>query len=774
LNAPTLQVQFDPSIAKFGTARTQKRLEDDRLLIGKGLYSDDRVLPDQAWLVVLRSPHAHAVLKGIDLEEAKKATGVIAAWSMADLRADGVKHIPYPPLFKRADGSPMTSPLRTPLAEDKVYYVGHPVAAIVAETRQQAQDAVELIGVEYEDLPAVVDPRTAIEPGAPQIWPGAPGNVAAETRYGDAAATAAAFGKAAHVVEIELHNHRLNALALEPRCAIGVHEEGRTTLYTQNQTPTGARDLLGAVFGGKPQDYRVINGDIGGGFGMKTGLTPEDALVCHAARKLGRPVKWRGERSEEFLAAHMARDQHYRGALALDKDGMILALRMQSLGNIGAVPVGSSAIIPLAMVAKVVTSVYRVPVVDYHVKAVLTNTMATGAYRGAGRPEGNYLMERLMEKAARQTGIDRVELRRRNLLRPADLPYRTHVGEVYDSGNFEKIMEGALRAGDWTGFEQRKQQSKQRGKLRGRGLSVYLEWTGALPTETVDIEVAADGTVTVFSGTQAMGQGLETTYTQLVTEVLGVDFKKIKIIQGDTDRANGVGSVGSRSAFVGGSAVAAAGRKMILEAKNLAAEALEAAPADIEYHDGRFRIAGTDRGISLGELAERQPKKLVRVSATETPSTPSWPNGAQVCEVEIDPDTGVVQVASLASCDDIGRIINHAIVEGQIHGGVAQGLGQALCEQVLYDAQSGQLLTGSLMDYAAPRADQMPPLRVEFDESIPSQTNLLGVKGCGELGTIGSVPAVVHAVLDALHERGVQHLEMPLTAEKVWRALHGS
>jgi carbon-monoxide dehydrogenase large subunit len=774
LNAPTLQVQFDPSIAKFGTARTQKRLEDDRLLIGKGLYSDDRVLPDQAWLVVLRSPHAHAVLKGIDLEEAKKATGVIAAWSMADLRADGVKHIPYPPLFKRADGSPMTSPLRTPLAEDKVYYVGHPVAAIVAETRQQAQDAVELIGVEYEDLPAVVDPRTAIEPGAPQIWPGAPGNVAAETRYGDAAATAAAFGKAAHVVEIELHNHRLNALALEPRCAIGVHEEGRTTLYTQNQTPTGARDLLGAVFGGKPQDYRVINGDIGGGFGMKTGLAPEDALVCHAARKLGRPVKWRGERSEEFLAAHMARDQHYRGALALDKDGMILALRMQSLGNIGAVPVGSSAIIPLAMVAKVVTSVYRVPVVDYHVKAVLTNTMATGAYRGAGRPEGNYLMERLMEKAARQTGIDRVELRRRNLLRPADLPYRTHVGEVYDSGNFEKIMEGALRAGDWTGFEQRKQQSKQRGKLRGRGLSVYLEWTGALPTETVDIEVAADGTVTVFSGTQAMGQGLETTYTQLVTEVLGVDFKKIKIIQGDTDRANGVGSVGSRSAFVGGSAVAAAGRKMILEAKNLAAEALEAAPADIEYHDGRFRIAGTDRGISLGELAERQPKKLVRVSATETPSTPSWPNGAQVCEVEIDPDTGVVQVASLASCDDIGRIINHAIVEGQIHGGVAQGLGQALCEQVLYDAQSGQLLTGSLMDYAAPRADQMPPLRVEFDESIPSQTNLLGVKGCGELGTIGSVPAVVHAVLDALHERGVQHLEMPLTAEKVWRALHGS
>ncbi|HEX6690153.1 MAG TPA: xanthine dehydrogenase family protein molybdopterin-binding subunit [Burkholderiales bacterium] len=771
MSAPSLQVQFDPSIARFGASRSQKRLEDDRLLVGKGLYSDDRVFPNQCWLVVLRSPHAHARITSISLDEAKTSPGVVAAWSMADLKADGVKHIPYPPLFKRADGSPMASPLRTPLAEDKAYYVGHPVAAIVAETRQQAQDAVDLVAVEYEDLPAVVDPRQAVEPGAPQIWPAATGNVAAETRYGNAEATAAAFAKAAHVVEVDLHNHRLNALALEPRCSIGVHEGGRTTLYTQNQTPTGARDLLGATFGGKPQDYRVINGDIGGGFGMKTGLTPEDALVCYAAKKLGRPVKWRGDRAEEFLAAHMARDQHYRGALALDKDGMILALRMQSLGNIGSVPVGSSAIIPLAMVAKVVTSVYRVPVVDYHVRAVLTNTMATGAYRGAGRPEGNYLMERLMEKAARQTGIDRIELRRRNLLRADELPYKTHVGEVYDVGNFARMLDSALAAADWKGFDERKKQSQQRGKLRGRGLSVYLEWTGALPTETVDIEVAADGTVTVFSGTQAMGQGLETTYAQLAAEIFGIEVGKIRIVQGDTDKANGVGSVGSRSAFVGGSAVAAAGRKVIQESKKLAAEAFEAAAADIEFRDGRFGIAGTDRSISLGELAARQPARVVRVSATETPSTPSWPNGAQVCEIEIDPDTGVVEVVSLASCDDIGRIINHAIVEGQIHGGVAQGLGQALLEQVTYDPQSGQLLTGSLMDYAAPRADQMPALRAGFDESIPSKTNLLGVKGVGELGTIGSVPAVVHAVLDALHDRGVVHLEMPLTAEKVWRAL---
>src|SRR3954470_9032697 len=438
MSAPTLQVQFDPSIARFGASRSQKRLEDDRLLVGKGLYSDDRVFANQAFLVVLRSPYAHAVIKEIALEEAKKAPGVVAAWSMADLRADGVKHIPYPPLFKQANGSPMASPLRTPLAEDKVYYVGHPVAAIVAETRQQAQDAADAVLVEYEDLPAVVDPRRAVEPGAPQIWPAAGGNIAAEARYGNAEATAAAFAKAAQVVEVELHNHRLNALALEPRCAIGVHEGGRTTLYTQNQTPTGAPDWLGAVFGGKPQDFRVVNGDIGGGFGMKTGLTPEDALVCYAAKKLGRPVKWRGERSEEFLAAHMARDQHYRAALALDAQGMILGLRMQSLGNIGATPVGSSAIIPLAMVAKVVTSVYRVPVIDYRIKGVLTNTMATGAYRGAGRPEGNYLIERLIEEAGREMKLDPAEIRRRNFLRPEDFPYKTHVGELYDAGEFGK------------------------------------------------------------------------------------------------------------------------------------------------------------------------------------------------------------------------------------------------------------------------------------------------------------------------------------------------
>jgi carbon-monoxide dehydrogenase large subunit len=770
VSAVPLQVQFDPASARFGASRSQKRLEDDRLLLGKGLFSDDREFPGVTWLVLVRSPHAHAKLLSIDLNEVRSAPGVLATWSMADLRGDGVKHIPFPPLFKRADGSPMAAPPRTPLAEDKVCYAGQPVVAVVAESRQEAQDAADLVLIEYEDLPCVVDPRKAIEPGAPLLWEAASGNIAAEAAYGNRGDVEKAFSEAAHVCEIELHNQRLNAMAMEPRCAIGVHEAGRTALYTQNQTPTAARDLLGAVFGTKAADFRVVNGDIGGGFGMKTGLTPEDALVCYAARKLGRPVKWRADRGEEFLAAHMARDQHYKAALALDRDGRILALRMEMLANIGAVPVGSSAMIPLALVAKVATSAYRVPAVDYRIKGVLTNTMATGAYRGAGRPEGNYLIERLVEKAAREMGIDCVELRRRNLLRPEELPYKTHVGETYDSGEFERMMEGALRAADWNGFSERRKTSLAAGKLRGRGVSVYLEWTGALPTETVDIEIDANGMVTVFSGTQAMGQGLETTYTQLVTELFGVGSDKVKIVQGDTDRANGVGSVGSRSAFVGGSAVVAAGRKVIVQFKELAAEALEAARADIEFRDGRLRIAGTDRSISLAELAARQPARLIRASATETPSTPSWPNGAQVAEVEIDRETGEVSLERLASCDDIGRIINHAIVEGQIHGGMAQGAGQALWEGVRYDADSGQLVSGSLMDYCVPRADQLPPLRAHFDESVPCKTNLLGVKGCGELGTIGAVPAVVHAVLDALD---LAHLEMPLTAEKVWCALHG-
>ncbi len=768
-----LQVQFDPAAARFGASRSQKRIEDDRLLVGKGLYSDDRDLPGQAWMVVLRSPHAHARIAGIDAAQARKAPGVLAVYTGADLKAEGLGHIPFPPLFKRPDGAPMGAPLRTLLADGVAFYTGHPVAAVVAQTRVQAQDAAELVAVDYEELPAVVHPAKAIEAGAPQICMEAPGNISAQIRYGDDAAVAQAMAQAAHVTEIELHNQRVAAMPLEPRCALAEFAGGRWTLYTQTQQPTGTREGLAAVFKTKPEQFRVVVGDIGGGFGMKTGLYPEDALVCHAARKLARPVKWRGERSEDFLAAHMGRDQHFRAWLALDAAGKVLALKMEMLGNFGSVPVGSTAMIPLWVGPKVLTSVYHVPAVDYFIRGVLTNTMATGAYRGAGRPEANFLMERLLDKAAREMKLDPAEIRRRNFISPAAFPYKTHLGDTYDAGEFEKILESVLKLSDWKNFSERKEQSQKHGKLRGRGLASYLEWTGALPTETVDIEVSADGTVTVFSGTMAMGQGLETSYTQLVAEVLGVSFERIKIIQGDTDRANGVGSVGSRSAFVGGSAVVTAGRKVIERGKDLAAEALEAATPDIEYRGGRFAITGTDRSIGLAQLAQKQPQKLIRVSATQTPSAPSWPNGAQVIEVEIDPETGVVELSRITSVDDIGRIINRAIVEGQVQGGIAQGAGQALWEQVSYDPESGQLLTGSLMDYCVPRADQFPPMTNEFDESVPCKTNLLGVKGVGELGTIGATPAVVHAVLDALAGHGVRHLEMPLTPERVWRALHG-
>ncbi len=765
------ETQFDPASARFGASRSQKRLEDERLLVGKGLYSDDRDLPGQAWLVVLRSPHAHARIAGIDAAAARKAPGVVAVYTAAELKADGVGAIPNPPLFKRPDGAPMGAPPRTPLADGVAYYAGQPVAAVVANTRSQAMDAAELVAIEYEELPCVVHPARAIEAGAPQIWAEAPGNISAQVRYGDAAAVAKAMAGAAHVTELALHNQRVAAMPLEPRAALAQFSGERWTLYTQTQQPTGTRDSLAAVFKAKPEQFRVVVGDIGGGFGMKTGLYPEDALACYAAKKLARPVKWRGDRSEDFLAAHMGRDQHFHAWLALDAAGKILALKMEMLGNFGSVPVGSTAMIPLWVGPKVLTSVYHVPAVDYLIRGVLTNTMATGAYRGAGRPEANFLMERLLDRAARELKLDPAEIRRRNFIAPAAFPYKTHLGDTYDVGEFARILDKLLALSDWKGFAKRKESSRQNGKLRGRGLASYLEWTGALPTETVDIEVDAEGTVTVFSGTMAMGQGLETSYTQLVAEVLGLDFSKIKIIQGDTDRANGVGSVGSRSAFVGGSAVVAAGHKVVARGKELAAEALEAAAPDIEYRNGRFSIGGTDRAIGLAELADRQPEKRIRVSATQTPSAPSWPNGAQAIEVEIDPDTGVVELAKITSVDDIGRIINRTIVEGQVQGGVAQGAGQALWEQVAYDPESGQLLTGSLMDYCVPRADQFPPMANDFDESVPCTTNLLGVKGVGELGTIGATPAAVHAVLDALAERGVTDIDMPCTPERVWRAL---
>lgn len=767
-----LPQQFDPASARFGASRSQKRIEDDRLLRGQGLFSDDRRFPGEAALVVVRSPHAHAHIKAVDSTAARAAEGVLAVWTLQDLKDEGIGFIPVPMMFKRADGTPMAVPPRYPLAEGKVFYVGQPVVAVVAVTRAQAQDAAEQVLVEYEALPAVVDPRRAIAPDAPQLWAEAEGNIAAEARLGDTKAADEGFERAAHVVEIELHNQRVIANAIEPRCAIGVAEGERVVLYTQNQTPTGARQLLADVFKRKPEDFRVVIGDIGGGFGMKTGLAQEDVLVCHAARKLGRPVRWRAERSEDFLGAHMGRDQHFKAQLALDSDGTFLALRMQSLANVGAPTVGSSLFIPLLVGPRVQTSLYQIPAIDFHIRAVLTNTVATGAYRGAGRPEANYLMERLVQKAAAQTGMDAIELRRRNFIPSGAFPYRTPAGQVYDSGEFEKILNQVLEKADWAGYPARRQESLSRGRLRGRGLACYIEWTGAVPTETITIRVEAEGRVSVFTGTQAMGQGTETSFAQLAAEQLQIEIAQVRIVQGDTDQATGQGSVGSRSAFVGGTALVSAGRQVLAEGKILAAQALEAAVDDVEYARGRFHVAGTDRSLGLFELARRQDDGALKVVATETTGGASWPNGAQVCEVEIDPDTGAVTVARHTSVDDIGRIINHMIVTGQVHGGIAQGVGQALMEHAVYDPESGQLLTGSYADYVMPRADDLVSMDVGFDESVPCRTNLLGVKGVGEIGTIGAVPATVHAVLDALGDSGIQHLEMPLSPERIWRAIN--
>jgi carbon-monoxide dehydrogenase large subunit len=763
-----------PAPPRFGASDSQKRLEDDRLLRGTGLFNDDRRFENEAVLVFVRSPHAHARIVSIDAEAARAMPGVIAVYTHADLAKAGLRPIPHMPGFKRPDGTDMNVPPRAGLADGVARYVGKAVAAVVAETRLQAMDAAEAVMVEYEPLPAVTDVHAAMQSDAPQLWPGAPGNIGAYARYGDATGTDAAFAKAAHVTRLTMHNQRLVANPIEPRAAIANVEDGRLVLYTPSQTPSGTRqNLTEGVFGIGLKDARVVVGDIGGGFGLKVGLSPEEVVACLAARALGRPVRWRAERSEDFLAAHQGRAQSFDAALALDADGKILAMRMQLLAEFGAEPMGQTTFIPIILSPKVATTVYHVPVVDYEIKGVLLNTATIGAYRGAGRPETNYLMERLIELAAYETGVDPVEIRRRNLIPNDAFPYRTHMNDVYDVGAFDRVLDGVVKASDWHGFESRRAAAKAKGRLRGRGLSMYLEWTGALLTETVDIRVDADGTVTAYSGTMAMGQGLQTSYTQLLSEVLEIPVERIRIVQGDTDVANGAGSVGSRSAFVGGSAVLAAGRKVVDEGKPLAADALEAAPQDIEYQAGRFVVAGTDRAIALAELAAKQPARQLRFSATENPSAPSWPNGAQVIEVEIDPETGVVSIDRITSVDDIGRIINRMIVEGQVQGGIAQGAGQALMEHAIYDPESGQLVTGSFMDYGMPRADDFPAsMSNDFIEDVPCRTNLLGAKGVGELGTIGAPMAIVHAVLDALRDRGVKHLEMPLTPEKVWRALN--
>jgi carbon-monoxide dehydrogenase large subunit len=765
---------------KFGIGQAVTRIEDDRLLTGRGCYADDLDLPGALHLVLVRSPHPHARLKSIEAEPLRQADGVVAVYTGADLAAADVAPFPTSPGFKQADGSPMSTPPYPPLAIDTVRYVGQPVVAIVAHSRAQAEAAAAQAWIDYEPLPATVDIAQAIQPGAAEVWPGAPGNIAAFARLGDAAQCEAAFARATHMTRVRVTNQRLAPVTLEPRAGAAVFDadSGRLTLHASSQNPAGFQKALAGALKMAPATIRVVVRDVGGGFGMKTLLQPEDVLAAFAAKTLGQPVRWRVTRLEDFQAGSHGRDQLGEAELALDADHRILALRVRLTGNLGAYAHGGGAVIHLALTAKVITSVYQVPVIDLESRALLTHTNVISAYRGAGRPEAIYLIERLMDQAATELKIDPAELRRRNLIAPSMLPYKTAVGETYDSGDFPRILEQALAAADWAGFEQRKRDSQSRGKLRGRAVSTFLEWTGVVHQEQVRLQVEGDGPnagkVRVFTAMQAMGQGIETSYVQILADTLQIDPARIEIVQGDSDEAQGIGSMGSRSLYIGGSAMFTASNEAIEQGRQLAAGALEAPAADLVYANGRFAVEGTDLGINLFDIAARQPEHRIVINTLQKVGGPSWPNGCHVCEVEVDPETGAAQIVRYTTVDDVGRVINPLIVAGQIHGGIAQAVGQALLEAVHYDRDSGQLMTGSFMDYALPRADDLPEITTITDESQPCKINPLGAKGVGELGTVGATPTVINALLDALRPLGVTDIDMPATAERVWRAIRSA
>jgi carbon-monoxide dehydrogenase large subunit len=766
--------------ARFGSGQAVQRIEDDGLLRGEGKYTDDVAMPKQTWLAFVRSPHAHATINSIDTADAKAMDGVVAIFTGQDLIDAGVK--PLPPAgagFKRADGSDGISPDRTILATDRVRYVGDSVAIVVGETRQIATDAAEAVMVDYDELPVLPSLEAALASDAATIVKDAPDNICAEMKHGDADASDAAFKEAAHVVSLDLFNQRLAPTSIEPRSVLAyVGDDGRLTVRMSTQMPTGVRTALAdQIFGVEHDQIRVVVGDVGGGFGMKTGIYPEDCAVAFAAKQVNRPVRWIADRGEDLLSAVHGRDVTTTAALALDKEGKILSYRIRSDANVGAYANPTGVAIQVMIGPWVATSIYDVPVIDFHFRAILTNQAPTAAYRGAGRPEAIYITERLMDEAARQLKIAPEEIRIRNLVKSEQMPYQNAMAQTYDTGEFEKIVRAGLKLGDWDGFSAREKQSESDGKLRGRGMASFLEWTGGnVFEERVTVNVAADGVVEIMTALMPMGQGINTSFAQLVVDTFGIPIEKIRVKHGDTDLANGFGSAGSRSIFAGGSAVRVAAERTIEKAKELAADALECSAADIEYDQANFKVAGTDRSIGLFELAAKQADQQIEMDSTSSTDGSTWPNGCHVCEVEIDKATGEVQVAAYANVNDVGKVINPLIVTGQLEGGAVQGIGQALFEQVVYDDESGQLQTGSLMDYTIPRADIMGQFKTEMDQSIPCKNNPLGVKGVGELGTIGATPAVVNAVLDALFRAGVSEqaalgMQMPLTPDKVWQVL---
>ncbi|WP_374303366.1 xanthine dehydrogenase family protein molybdopterin-binding subunit [Ferrovibrio sp.] len=770
-------------MSKFGQSQPVRRVEDQRFITGKGRYTDDINLPGQVYGVMLRSPHAHAKILKIDTAAAQAAPGVLAVYTHADLKAANVGDLPCTIPLKNRDGSMRADPPRPALADGIVRHVGDPVAFVVAETAAQARDAAEMIEVDYDALPAAADMATAMEPGQPQIWPQAPNNRAFDWEIGDKAKIDALFASAAKTVKLTLENNRIVVASMEARVALAAFdkESGRFTLYTPTQGVWVQKKLLAKILGLPEEKFHVVTGDVGGGFGMKIFIYPEQVMTLFASRALGRPVKWTSDRGEAFLTDTHGRANLTHAEMALDKDHNFLALRIHNIADMGAYLSTYAPMIPTMAGTKVLSSVYRFQGVYSRVEGVFTNTVPVDAYRGAGRPESNYIMERLIDVAARELGIDRAELRRKNYIPPTAFPWTSAMGLTYDSGEFENTSNTALKAIDWAGFETRRAEAKKRGKRRGIGMAYYLEATGGAPTERAEIRFAEDGFVEVYVGTQSTGQGHETAYTQIVAEQLGVDFDRIRILQGDSDAIpTGGGTGGARSLYSEGGAILKAKDGVIEKGKVVAADMLETAASDIEFAAGRFRVAGTDRDVGIIEVAQEARKRSnakageaagIDTAADWQVQAITFPNGCHACEVEIDEATGVAEVVRYVVADDMGKVINPTIVKGQIHGGVVQGVGQALYENVVYDAD-GQLLTGSFTDYCLPRADNFPEIEVILCE-VPCKTNPLGVKGAGEAGAVGSAPATINAIVDALADLGVKHVDMPATPQKLWRILGG-
>lgn len=762
---------------QFGIGQSVTRVEDQRFTTGNGRYVDDMAPEGCLHGVVLRSPIAHGRVASLDASAARQAPGVVAVYTGQDWKKAGLPPIPIRPSIANADGSDIAVPPRWPLALEKVFHVGDGVAFIVAESRKAAEDAAELIEVEYEELPSVVDAVDALKDGVVQLHAEAPGNRPFLWTKGEETPVSRALADAAHVAEIRLVNNRIVINPMEPRGALCLYnaDDDSYTLSGSIQHVFMFRDLLGGqTFGLPPEKIRVVAYDVGGGFGGKNQVQPEHAMVLFAARELKRPVKWMADRTETFLTDGQGRDQQTVVKLALDKDHRFTALHVDTVANLGAYVSTNGPVVPTVATASVMGGAYDIPSVFYRCDAAFTNTVPTDAYRGAGRPEACYLLERAVEQAAADLGVDAIELRRKNLIKPDRLPYTASLGHVIDSGGFEELMDRAIAQSDKPGFAARKAASDAKGLIRGYGLAFYLEATLGVPTEYARLDFDEDGTVTVSVGTQSNGQSHETTFAQIVRERLGVSFEKVRFRQSDTGNTPiGHGHGGSRSLQVAGSAILGASAKVIERAKSLAGEILETAAADIEFDSGVFRVVGTDRQVDWGTIVDAafsadRPAEDRGLTGNEeyTRAGNAYPNGCHIAEVEIDPSTGVIRVDRYTAVDDFGLIVNPMVVRGQVMGGIVQGLGQAVLEHTVYDEENAQLLTGSFMDYCMPRADDLPETTIDFYEEAPTQTSPMGVKGCGEAGTIAGPPAIVSAVCDAL---GVPHVDMPLTPEKVWR-----